>query len=178
MRHGTTCKSAANSASARRLSRTGTATALVRQAEGDFEGALALLDQALELLSRLQEAAEAAGRLGTVNGILVLQALASEAQGDRTQALATLERVLVATEPEGHVQLFLDEGAPMEALLRAADLPRVAPSRVSSLLSAAATGPTGTRSPLQAALLDPLSDRGAGGAQVAGHPDERPRDRP
>lgn len=117
------------------------------------------IHEALELLSRLQEAAEAAGRLGTVNEILVLQALASEAQGDRSQALATLERVLVATEPEGHVRLFLDEGAPMEALLRAADLPRVAPSRVSSLLSAAATGPTGATSPLQAALLDPLSDR-------------------
>ena len=117
------------------------------------------IHEAPELLSRLQKAAEVAGRLGTVNEILVLQALASEAQGDRTQALATLERVLVATEPEGHVRLFLDEGAPMEALLRAADLRRVAPSGVSSLLPAAATGPTGARSPLQAALLDPLSDR-------------------
>jgi LuxR family maltose regulon positive regulatory protein len=113
------------------------------------------MHEALELLSRLEEAAEAAGRLATVNEILVLQALAHEAQGDRTQALATLERVLVATEPEGHVRLFLDEGLPMEALLRAADLPRVAPSRVTLLLAEARDA---AASP-QHALVDPLSDR-------------------
>jgi LuxR family maltose regulon positive regulatory protein len=91
-----------------------------------------------------------------VNEILVQQALAHEALGDRTQALATLEQVLVATEPEGHVRLFLDEGAPMEALLRAADLRLVAPSRVTALLPAATTSAGGS---LQAPLLDPLSDR-------------------
>jgi LuxR family maltose regulon positive regulatory protein len=110
------------------------------------------IDDALFLLTRLHEAA---GPAGSVDDILVLQALAHEAQGDRTQALAALERVLLATEPEGHVRLFLDEGGPMEALLRAADLPRVAPSRVTLLLAAARDA---AASP-QHALLDPLSDR-------------------
>jgi LuxR family maltose regulon positive regulatory protein len=114
------------------------------------------IDEALELLTRLHAAAAGAGRRGSVNEILVQQALAHEALGDRTQALATLQQVLVATEPEGHVRLFLDEGAPMEALLRAADLRLVAPSRVTALLPAATTSAGGS---LQAPLLDPLSDR-------------------
>jgi LuxR family maltose regulon positive regulatory protein len=68
--------------------------------------------------------------------ILVLRALALEAQGDRTSALFTLERALVLAEPEGYIRLFVDEGAPMRALLRQA----YARSRVSgyvvTLLSA------------------------------------------
>lgn len=113
------------------------------------------IDGALGLLARLLEMAQAAGRAGSVHEILALQALAQQARGDRPQALATLERVLGATEPEGHVRLFLDEGEPMRALLRAADLRRVAPSRVPLLLAA----PREAAASPQDALLDPLSER-------------------
>lgn len=94
-------------------------------------------------------------RQGSVNEILVLQAMAYQAQGDRAGALATVERVLVATEPEGHVRLFLDEGEPMQTLLRAVDMRRVATSRAAGLLPA----PIGAAASTQTALADPLSDR-------------------
>jgi LuxR family maltose regulon positive regulatory protein len=76
--------------------------------------------EALALLERLLEAAEAGRRLGSVNEILVLQALAHEARGHPVPALGALERALAQAEPEGYVRLFVDEGAPLAALLRAA----------------------------------------------------------
>jgi LuxR family maltose regulon positive regulatory protein len=51
---------------------------------------------------------------------LVLQALAYQAFGDLTQSLIVLEQALVLAAPEGYVRIFLDEGAPMLALLRQA----------------------------------------------------------
>jgi LuxR family maltose regulon positive regulatory protein len=123
-------------------------------ARGRLHGDSEVIHEALGFLHRLLKVAEADGRHGSVNEILVLQALAREAYGDRDRAVAILRRVLLATEAEGHVRLFLDEGAPMEALLRAADVSRVAPSRVTSLLPAAADA-----APEAPALLEPLSDR-------------------
>jgi LuxR family maltose regulon positive regulatory protein len=78
------------------------------------------LQDTLRLLDRLLKEAEAKARLGSVLEILVLRTLALEAQGDRTSALSTLERALVLAAPEGYIRLFVDEGAPMRALLRLA----------------------------------------------------------
>ena len=50
--------------------------------------------------------------------ILVLQALAHEAQGDTPAALKPLERALALAEPEGYVRLFVGEGAPMAEMLK------------------------------------------------------------
>jgi LuxR family maltose regulon positive regulatory protein len=72
----------------------------------------------LHLLDRFLKDAEAKARIGSVLEILVLCALALEAQGVRTSALSTLERALVLAAPEGYIRLFVDEGAPMRALLR------------------------------------------------------------
>ena len=72
------------------------------------------------LLDRLLEAAETGGRAGSANEISVLQALAFEAHGQAEPARAALEHALVQAEPEGAVRLFVDEGPPMAALLRAA----------------------------------------------------------
>ena len=48
----------------------------------------------------------------------MLQALAHHARGDLPQALAALGRSFRDTpEPDGYVRLYLDEGAPMLALL-------------------------------------------------------------
>jgi LuxR family transcriptional regulator, maltose regulon positive regulatory protein len=73
--------------------------------------------EAVGLLSRLLEAAEAGGRTGSANEILVLQALALEAQSEISLALEPLERALAQAEPEGYLRLFADEGAQMELLL-------------------------------------------------------------
>ena len=48
------------------------------------------------------------------------QALASQAHGDAPAALIPLQRALTLAEPEGYVRIFVDEGPPMAALLRAA----------------------------------------------------------
>ena len=72
----------------------------------------------LGLLDRLHAAAADAGRDGSVLEIRVLQALAHHAHGDLPAALAALSRRLVeAPEPDSYVRLYLDEGAPMLALL-------------------------------------------------------------
>jgi LuxR family maltose regulon positive regulatory protein len=78
------------------------------------------VQEATTLLARLLVAAETGGRTGSVNEILVLQALALEAQGETTLALEPLERALDQAEPEGYIRLFVDEGPPMLRLLRAA----------------------------------------------------------
>ena len=75
------------------------------------------INDALSLLARLLQAAEEGGRMGSVIEILVLQALAHQAQGDIPLALVSLERALMLAEPEDYVRIFVDEGTPMAALL-------------------------------------------------------------
>lgn len=70
------------------------------------------------LLGRLRAAAEGGGRMGAVIEILVLQAILHRAMGDIPAGLVHLERALTLAEPEGYVRIFLDEGLPMQALLR------------------------------------------------------------
>jgi LuxR family maltose regulon positive regulatory protein len=69
------------------------------------------------LLERLLQAAEEGGRKGSVIEILVLQALAHEAQGNYPPALVSLERALTLAEPEGYVRIFVDEGEAMRLLI-------------------------------------------------------------
>jgi len=69
------------------------------------------------LLARLEAAAEAGGRRGSLIEILVLQALIHRAGGDAANALASLERALTLAEPAGYVRVFLNEGAPIVSLL-------------------------------------------------------------
>ena len=49
----------------------------------------------------------------------MLRALALKAQGECGRALSALEQALSLAAPEGYVRVFVDEGAPMAALLRA-----------------------------------------------------------
>jgi LuxR family maltose regulon positive regulatory protein len=72
----------------------------------------------LTLLERIFQDAEAKMRLYTLLEVLLLRALALQAQGNSTGALTALSRALALAEPEGYMRLFLDEGAPMAALLR------------------------------------------------------------
>ena len=66
--------------------------------------------EAIGLLERLLKAAQEGGRTGSVIEILVLQALAHQAQGDIPAALLPLHRALTLAEPEGYVRIFVDEG--------------------------------------------------------------------
>jgi LuxR family maltose regulon positive regulatory protein len=88
---------------------------------------------AMRLLERLLAAAETGGRGGSVNEILVLQALGLEAQGRLLDAMSPLRQVLVLTEPEGYVRLFTDEGTPMATLLDEAGRRAILPHYVRRL---------------------------------------------
>jgi LuxR family maltose regulon positive regulatory protein len=115
------------------------------------------LEEATELLERLLRAAEAGARTGTVIEILVLQALAIQAQGNIPAALASLERVLTLSEPEGYVRIFVNEGTPMASLLRAAAKRKIAPSYVRRLLTALSK--TEETTPVKQSRIEPLSER-------------------
>ncbi|MCB9099170.1 MAG: helix-turn-helix transcriptional regulator [Anaerolineales bacterium] len=73
--------------------------------------------QALRLLAALNPRAVEQGRGRSVIEILLLQALAYQAENDLPQAAATLAQALALAEPEGFVRLFVDEGPPVAELL-------------------------------------------------------------
>jgi len=75
---------------------------------------------------------------------------------DAQAARSWLEQALRLAEPEGYVRLFVDEGAPMFALLSAARA--VAPTYVDALLAAFPATRNPRPSPL-AALPEPLSEQ-------------------
>ena len=110
--------------------------ARVLLAEYSAEGSEPSLSGATKLLARLLRAAEDGGRTGTVIEVLALQALAHRAGGDLSVALASLRRALTLAEPEGYVRIFVDEGGPMAALLRAVGELGSAPGYVRRLLDA------------------------------------------
>jgi LuxR family transcriptional regulator, maltose regulon positive regulatory protein len=121
------------------------------------------LGQALRLLARLRDAADASGRGGSLVEIRMLSALAQDAQGHRPEALETLgQSWALSPEPEAYVRLFLDESTPMRELLGAPDLQGVAGDHARRLLSFGAAPDVGVtasgRHPAQS-FAEPLSER-------------------
>ena len=124
--------------------------------QGRATGDATLLGQAERHLEAAWEVAEGHG-LGWLRlRVLILRALLADAQGDRDATMASLAAAVAQAGPEGAIRPFLDEGAPMAALL--ADL-RVA--------AGDGREPVGGVSP---ASLDTLI--AAFGGQAAG-PDQR-----
>jgi LuxR family maltose regulon positive regulatory protein len=115
------------------------------------------IHKAVELLARLLQAAQEGGRMGSAIEILVLQALAHQAQGDIPHALAPLERALALAEPEGYVRIFVDEGPPMADLLREAAKHCAVPNYFSQLR--AAFGQAERTTPVTQPILEPLTER-------------------
>jgi LuxR family maltose regulon positive regulatory protein len=115
------------------------------------------IDEAIRLLDRLLEAAEEVGRIGSVIEILVVQALAHQAQGNLSLALTLLERALSLAEPEGYARVFVDEGQPMAALLQEVAQRGTIPNYASRIRTAfeKAEG----RAPVTQLMSEPLSDR-------------------
>jgi LuxR family maltose regulon positive regulatory protein len=118
------------------------------------------LDETSRLLQHLLEAAETGGRTSRVIEILILQALALQAQGDTDQAITTLEQALTIAEPGGFIRIFVDEGPPMADLLQLALSRKINPGYTSRLLAAcqAEQGkltPQGETQP----LVEPLTER-------------------
>ena len=114
--------------------------------------------QVARLLDRLLLAAEEGGRTGRVIEILVLQALAHQLRRDVPAASGALERALALAEPEGYVRVFIDAGAPLAALLRAAAKQGGTTRAYARRLLASMSEP-GAGRPAAQALIDPLSER-------------------
>ena len=92
--------------------------------------------QAIGLLERLLKAAEDRRRMGSVIEILLLQAIAHDAQGNLNHALHALEQALDVAEPEGYLRIFVDEGSQMARLLYKALSQEIASDYVRRLLAA------------------------------------------
>ncbi len=73
--------------------------------------------EALDLLDRVLDVAQAAGRAGSWIEAGLVRALAHQANGDADAAEADLAAALTDGVPAGYRRLFLDEGAPMAQLL-------------------------------------------------------------
>jgi LuxR family maltose regulon positive regulatory protein len=115
-------------------------------------------DEAAALLRRLLGRAEAGGLTGCVLEILALQARLFQEQDHVAQAMIALSRALALAEPQGYVRLYVDEGTPMVALLRQAQVRGVAPAYVAALLTACGSAPQAP-SAAAPALVEPLSTR-------------------
>jgi LuxR family maltose regulon positive regulatory protein len=122
------------------------------------------LDEATRLLGRLLQAAETGGRLGSAIQILLLQALAFQAQDNLPHALAPLERALALAEPEGYIRIFVDEGEAMRLLIEKQSRDRDHPlSGYVDILLAAFTQPVAApKSAIihqKSDMIEPLSER-------------------
>ena len=109
------------------------------------------------LTTRLVDVAEASGRNGAAIDVLVVQALAHHAQRAHSPALASLTRAIAIAEPEGHVRVFLDEGAPMAALLKETAKRAPTDGYVAVLQKASTSVARPSSTPQQ--LVEPLSER-------------------
>jgi LuxR family maltose regulon positive regulatory protein len=127
------------------------------------------LDDTIAYLAHAMGQLEKAEAWRGIIELLVLQAMAHQALGDKEQSLATLSRALSLAEPEGYVRIFIDEGEPMAGMLREAATRGVKPSYAASLLAAFETeredqehetgldlSSLGTP---PSALIEPLSER-------------------
>jgi LuxR family maltose regulon positive regulatory protein len=79
------------------------------------------LEQARALLDRVVDAAQAAGRAGSLVEARMVRALARHAADETDAAISDLAAALTDGVPGGYLRLFLDEGPPMTELLRAAE---------------------------------------------------------
>lgn len=113
-----------------------------------------LLEDTFSLLNRLLQSARAEKRTGSEIECLLLLALAEDAQRNRQDAMTHLANSLRLAQPQGYMQLFVREGAPLADLLKTAVSHNIATSYATRLLSA--FGETAVQ---QQPLVDPLSER-------------------
>ena len=133
-------------------------------AAGESDQEAGSLNGATRLLGQLLQAAETGGRLGSAIQILLLQALAFQAQDNLPHALAALERALALAEPEGYVRSFVDEGEAMRLLIEKQSNKRdhALSGYVGELLAAYTRPVPESKSAImhqKSGMLDPLSER-------------------
>jgi LuxR family maltose regulon positive regulatory protein len=121
-------------------------------------------DDALNLILPLLQIATDGEWTGIAIELWVLQALALQGQNKIAEALDVLQHALSLAEPEGYIRTFVDEGAPMKALLQEAASRGIATGYVKELLTAFDISEYESvrevpPSPIDQPLIDPLSER-------------------
>jgi len=116
------------------------------------------LDEAVDLLGRLHDAAETGGRVTAQIEVLVLQSVAQQLGGDLAAATDALDRALTLAAPDGHVRVFSDEGPALAEVLRVVGRRSDAADQVARILATIEGVPV-PREPAERALVDPLSER-------------------
>ncbi|MCX6047986.1 MAG: LuxR C-terminal-related transcriptional regulator [Chloroflexi bacterium] len=131
--------------------------ARVYLARGDPAAALAVLDP-------LRQQMEAKGWADERLKVLVLQAVAHQAHGEKDAAVQMIGDALALAKMGGFIRLFVDEGPPMARLLSEVAVRGIAPDYTQQLL--AAFSPVGVSQPhpgriagRPSALVEPLSER-------------------
>jgi LuxR family maltose regulon positive regulatory protein len=126
---------------------------------------------ALAALEPVRRQAEARGWADERLRVMVLQAVALQAQGEKDQAAQLLGEALALAQPGGFVRLFVDEGPPLAQLLSKAAARGIKPDYAGKLLAAfearaqpgrpASQGKSPDRSipPAAPALSEPLTER-------------------
>lgn len=148
------------------------------------------LTEAVSVLQKLLTEAESAQRMGSVIEALILQARAHIALSQKEHATDVLRQALALAEPEGYVQVFVNEGMSMVELLRAVGRQTNASylrSYIGRLFTAfpnedqgdALQSPSLNSHPASSVLIEPLSERelevlrllgeGASNEQIASH---------
>jgi LuxR family maltose regulon positive regulatory protein len=94
------------------------------------------LEEAKELLERLQTLSEELGAMGYVLETNILQAMASFIEDKTETAQYHLKHALSIAEPEGYVRILIDEGEPMTVMLRQAAAAGIFPEYIGLLLKA------------------------------------------
>jgi LuxR family transcriptional regulator, maltose regulon positive regulatory protein len=125
-------------------------------AEGRYQEACAVLDESIGR-------ARGMNSNGELIRLLVLQAVALEALGDRTPARAALHEALTLGSPGGYIWRWLDAGPQLGPLLRELradrDTPQTSHPYLDSLLDAYRTVFGESARPRPGELLDPLTPR-------------------
>jgi LuxR family maltose regulon positive regulatory protein len=111
------------------------------------------------LLLRLLSIVKRVGLAEDAIGIHILLALAHQTAHRSAPAERELRQALALAEPEGYRRLFLDEGAPMEALLESLHSGGTGSSYVRSLLADLRSSAASRESRSLSPLVDPLTRR-------------------
>ena len=125
-------------------------------AEGVRDRSDDTIEAAIDLGERLLAAAVDGGRGGSAIDVLIVLALARHTRRDIAGAAACLDRAVALAEPDGWVRVFLDEAAPMTALLGAIG-DRAGHASLAGLRAAARS--SAQHDAPRVTLVEPLSER-------------------
>ncbi len=122
------------------------------------------LDEAVSLLERLLESAEAGGRVTRMIEMQLVLSLVLHEQGESEKAISVLKKSLALAQPEEHIRLFVNEGPVIAQLLNEALNYGIANAYIPRLLVAfSKTAPGEAISAHtqvdQSGMIEPLSER-------------------